>query len=314
MINGIQRVLLIAVMAVIVFQSEIASAMLINEVLSIETGKRLNNIGNQFVTLALEPYNGFTVDSKGNIFISDTEKSRIIRFTAETKLLDMFTLASTHPFSPGSICIDEDGNLYVHNTNKYEIIVFSQKGTILRSFHPSDIGFEHKYKNVPIMALSCSQKNIEIVFGVKESKMIRHVYQDEYDQDFNLKNRRIFDDEVAYYDELRGIGKKFEKHFEDGHGNIYGYPVVKRWYGKFLPLQKYSAGGILLNTLDSTLLTKHTEYKIYDYYTGRNKLGLALSSNIAKDFMIVNWYVTPSGTIYVLLANNDYLKVLRIEE
>ncbi len=314
MINGNQRLLLIAAIVVVLFQSAIASAMLINEVLSIETGKRSNNIGNQFMALALEPYNGFAVDSKGNILISDTVKSRIMRFTDKAKLFDTFTLESTHPFSPGSICLDENDIIYAHNTSNHEIIGFSKKGTILKTFYPADIVFELKHKNVPIMVLSCSRRIIEIVYGVKESKMIRPVYQDEYDQDFKLKNRRIFDDEVAYYSELRGMGKKFEKHFEDEYGNIYGYPIVKNWYGKFLPLQKYSASGVLLSTLDSTLLTKHMGYKIYDYYTGRDKLGLGLSGNIGKDFMIVNWYVTPSGVIYVLLANNDYIKVLRIAE
>lgn len=314
MININKKTVLISAIIIVLFQSAMASAMLINEVVSIEIGKRFNNIGNQFVAFALEPYNGFAVDSKGNILISDSVKSRILRFIDKTKLFDTFTPEHTHPFSPGRICLDENDIIYAHNTSNHEILVFSQKGAILRSFNPANSVFEHKHKNVPIMTISCSKRTIEIVYGVNESKMIHPVYQDEYDQDFKLKNRRIFDDEVAYYSELRGIEKKFEKHFEDAKGNSYGYPIVNNWYGKFLPLQKYSAGGSLLSTLDSVLLKKHTKYKIYDYYTGRNKLGLGLSDNIGKDFMIVNWYVTPSGVVYVLLANNDYVKVLRIEE
>jgi hypothetical protein len=280
------------------------------EVLSIKTGNGADNIGNQFVWVNLEPFNGFLVDFKGDILISDTMNHRIMRFSKEGRLLDRFTVDNISRFLPDSICVDKDNVVYAHNLEKQEIIVFSPSGEVLRTYNPAS-AFEYKYKIVPIISLSCERVMIKVVFGVQEPKIIRPVYQDEYDQNFKLNSRRIFEDQVAYYNAVEETNRAFERRFEDLQGNIYGYPIVKEWYGKFLPLQKHLPAGILLSKIDGALLSKHTKYKVYDYYTTRNIDWTEMKGN---DFMIVNWHVTPSGGIYALIANTEYVKVLKIDE
>lgn len=312
MIKGKQMMFLsIAIAVTLLIQSVTASAMQITEVLSVRTGKGPDNIGNQFVEVPLEPFNGFAVDTKENILISDTRNSRVMVFSKDKKKPDLFTPAKDMSlFIPQSLCLDEEDVVYVHNTGEEEIIVFSPSGNVLRSYRPA-LDFEGKHKKVPIIYLTCGGSTVKIVFGIKQPKTISPVFQDEYDKNFKRINRKVFDNEVSYYNMLEETNKSFEKHFEDLYGNIYGYPFVKDWYGKFLPLIKYSPDGTQLGTIDGTLLTKNTQYKVYDYYTGRNIDWLKMKG---KYFLIVNWYVTPSGTIYVLLANNDYVKVLKINE
>jgi hypothetical protein len=292
-------------------QSSASNSVTVREVLSIKTGNGPNNIGNQFVHIRLEPFNGFAVDSKVNILISDTMNHRIMRFSKEGKLLDRFTVDNTSPFLPESLCLIEDDVIYVHDTEKHEIIVFSSSGKVLRSYSPGSV-FENEKKRVPVISLTCSKTTIKVVFGVDKIKRISPVYLDEYDQQFKLIDRKLFDDQVDYYNGLEETNKVFEKHFEDSKGNMYGYPIVKDWYGKFLPLQKYSPTGVLLSTIDGKLLTKNTKYKVYDYYTTTQNIDWIDMKG--RDCMIVNWYVTPSGIIYALIANTDYVKVLQIEE
>ncbi len=68
-----------------------------------------------------------------------------------------------------------------------------------------------------------------------------------------------------------------------------------------------SQAGALLHTLDGQWLSKKTKYKIHNNpeIKGRGRYR-------GNNLLIANWYVTPEGTIYTLLANNDYVKVLRI--
>lgn len=307
------RIKLYIMIVVVLFHPCIALAnkpISVHEVLSINTGKKPDNIGNQFMWANLEPFNGFGVDSKGNILISDTKNHRIMRFSKEAKLPDLLTANDSSLFLPDSLCLTGDDSIYTHNPRKQEIIVFSPSGKTLRSYRPGSV-LENNKKRVPIISLTCGKATIKIAFGIQEPKTIRPVYEDEYDQQFKLVSRKVYNDQVAYYNALEESSRTFEKHFEDSKGYMYGYPIVKDWYGKFLPLQKYSSAGVLLITIDGKLLTEYTRYKVFDYYTTRN---IDWTEMKGSDFMIVNWHVTSDGTIYVLLANRDHVKVLRIEE
>lgn len=74
----------------------------VREILSIKTGgSRPNNtIGNQFAGVPEEPNNGFAVDSKGNIFISDTPQSRIMRFSKDAVFSGQLTVEQNSSFYP----------------------------------------------------------------------------------------------------------------------------------------------------------------------------------------------------------------------
>jgi hypothetical protein len=312
------QILLLYIMTVILFQPVIASSsnsLSVREVLSVNTGDESSNIKNQFVGATTEPYDGFAVDSKGNILISDTVNHRIMRFSKEAKLSDLLIGKDRSLFWPLNLCLTEDDVLYVQSLEKKEevIIVFSPDGKVLKSFKPASIS-EFKNKEHHIMSLTCSKMTVTALIGIG-NKINDPTYLDEYDQNLNLINRKVF---YGYrggiYEEIDKSIQRFEKHFEDSHGNKYGYPLERDWYGKFLPLQKYSPEGKLLSTIDGPLLTKHTKYKVYDYYTGRNKLVLDLQYMKKNDYMIATWYVTPSGVIYALIANTEYVKVLKIEE
>jgi hypothetical protein len=287
--------------------------IIVCEVLSIKTGENINYIGNQFANDYIRPFNGFAVDSKGNILISDIMNARIMRFTKGGKPLEVISVQNNNEdFWPESICVDKDDNLYVHNSLKNEIVMFQTNGKVLFPFNTSSVFNHTKYNYVPIISLSSNEDHIVVAYGPQPHKVIQPVYVDEYNKEFNLISRKVYDDELIYSDSKKDTSKKFEKHFEDSKGNVYGYPVVEHWYGKFLPLQKYSSTGVLLNTIDGKILTEKTKIKIFDYFT-RPKDHSWIDVE-GQEFMIVNWYVYSNGDINALLANKDYVKVLRIEE
>lgn len=314
-----QSILLSISMFILLFHVEktlAANPLHVYEVLSHNTGTGASNVVNQFADVTLDPYNGFAVDSKGSILISDTLNFRILHFSKDALELQPITLNKDALFYPQNICLCDGDMLFVHNTGKQEIVAISSTGEVLSTFSPASVFEANKYKSVPIISLSCGKTMIKVVFGGYEGKgkPISPVYEDEYDQHFKLVNRRKFSDNAAYYKAVREADQVVDKRFTDAREYTYGYPVVQDWYGKFLPLLKYSREGKLLNTIDGPFLTKHTSYSIYDYYTGRDIMERGWGKLRGREFLIVNWYVTPSGTIYALLANNDSIKVLRIQE
>ena len=286
----------------------------VREILSIKTGKGLGNIGNQFFWVNLEPFNGFVIDSKGDIIISDGVNHRIMRFSKEGKLIARLTLGEKPPFYPDSLCLDGDENLYVHNLESQEIVAFSPDGKVLSTYSPASV-LEHKDKRIKIISHKCGKSMIKLTFGFYGPKTLEPVYVDEYDQHFKLLKREIYNDAASYYESLLESSSKsgFEKHFEDSNGNQYGYEIVYDWYGKFLPLRKYSSSGSPLDTFSGLFLTKLTRYKVYDYYTIR-ATEIDWTELKGNNLLIVNWYVSPNGIIYALLANRDYVKVLRITQ
>lgn len=284
----------------------ISTTISIKEVLTIKTGNKNDAIANQFIETTLEPYNGFAIDSTKNIFISDTLKNRVLRFSKE----GFFELTNQgSSFFPESLCLI-DNSIYVHNLEKQEVVIFSENGKVLKSYNPS-AALENAFKKIQILSLTCNKTTFKVAFELinKTKHRTRLVYQDTYDQNLNIIERKIFQNQAAYYSSLEK-DNAFVPYFEDLHGNLYGYPIIREWYGKFLPLQKYSPKGDLLFTIDGKLLTNYLEYNVYDYYTARNINWLVLKG---KDFLIVNWYVDTFGVVYALLANQDYLKVIQID-
>ncbi|RJQ53425.1 MAG: hypothetical protein C4526_06575 [Nitrospiraceae bacterium] len=283
--------------------------MIVSELLSVKVGDDTDDIKNQFVGATIDPYEGFVVDTKGNIFISDTFNYRILLFSKEAKLSGFYTIKNKSSFLPESLCLTEDGRLYVHNSEKEEIIVFSPDRKALKSYNPAS-AFKYKYEQYHILSLSCNKMIVKVLFFINDLKIVT-AYLDVYDQEFNLISKKIFyGNRGDIYEAMEKSIHGFERHFEDLYGNIYGYPLERDWIGKSLPLKMYSAQGVLLRTIDGPLLTRHTQYNVYDYYT--KKVGLGEMKG--KDFLIVNWHVTPSGSIYTLIANTEYVKVLKIEE
>jgi hypothetical protein len=281
-----------------------------HEILSVKIGEGTDNIRNQFVGAEPFTFDGFIVDIKGNIYISDTLNHRVMRFRKERGLPTFFTVNDTSSFYPESLCLTEDGVVYVHNSGKQEMIAFSPDGKVLKFYNPASVS-EYKDKKHYILSLTCNTMTVRVLFFINDPKINSPTYQDEYDHNFKLISRKVFyGDRSSYYEAIEKSIHGFEKHFEDSRGNKYGYPLEKNWDGKFLPLQKYSDKGTLLKTIDGALLTRHTKYNVYDYYT----MKIGLPDMKGKDFIIANWHVTPSGGIYALIANTEYVKVLKIEE
>jgi len=300
----------------------------VHEIISVKTGNRPWDIGNQFgggrKLGYLRPFEGFVVDSKGNIFIEDPVNERIQRFSNKGKFLNSLTLGwrrkNSPPFLPRYMCLDKEDNVYVHETEMEQIIVFSPEGKIIRRFYPGYDVFESLYRKVPIISLMCKYEKIIIAFGIARLKgKVRPIYVNEYDLNFKLIKEEIIDEE-AFVSESMILWPKKDKFLDDGFVNIfedirgyrYSYRIEKDWYGKFLPLVKHSSKGDYLYEIDGDFLSKKTGYKVYDYYLIQQRGGWG--DLRGKELLIVNWYVTPDGTIYALLANNDYIKVIKITE
>lgn len=283
------------------------------EVLSVRTGSGVDNVGNQFGRgVIIDPFNGFAVDSKGNIFISDPVNSRILKFSSRGLLLDWLRFPDRPRFLPNEICINGENLLYVYDTRYHDIVVFSSSGSIANIFSPGTTVGESN-ADITVISLNCTRAHgITVTFGIEGKKGVGTVYRDEYDGKFNVVARQRFESEKAYYVFFAESEQGIKRVFRDRQGNTYGHIWVPDWYGKFLPLNKYSSRGDLLGTIDGELLTRQTGYNVYDYH--KMTRGGGFGGLAGRDLLIVNWYVTGSGDIYTLLANNDYVKVLRIEE
>ena len=295
------------------------NSLLVEEVLSIKTGKGTHLIGKQFggKQTYQNPYEGFAVNSQSDILIDDIVNMRIIRFSKTRKILT--PLKRVSEFWPGKICIDGSDKIYVYEKSMEEVIVFSNDANarISKTFNPGLKYFENIYRSVPILFMKCKKDKIILVYGINRPVrgIIEPVYADQYDLNFNLLERREYENDVVYQrtvEEEQPI-KGFIEKFEDNGGKKYCQPIVKNWDGRFLPLLGYSADGRLLYKIDGEWLTKQTRYKVFDYYN------LNLPVNYwqllkGNELLIVNWYVTPDGVIYVLLANNDYVKALKIKQ
>jgi len=150
-----------------------------------------------------------------------------------------------------------------------------------------------------------------LAYGIDRVDYISPVHLDKYDLRFNLVDRILFSDDKEYsgaVEKKHLIGDYWEV-FRDGVGNRYCYPVIQSdvKLRKFLPLVKLSASGDPAYRLDGKWLSEKLRYKIHNFPDN-----VGWGKYRGKEFLIVNWYVTPDGTIYALLANNDYVKVLKI--
>jgi hypothetical protein len=300
--------------------AESTSSLKLHEVLTARVGKGTTDIGDQFgggeKFISSSPFQGFVVTSNDEILISDTVNGRIQRFSQDGKHLGSYSLGITKNkdpfFLPGQICADERQNIYVHEKKLERIVAFSHLGTISGTYSPGHKVFESLYRQVPIISMKCEKDRIILAFGIDRIRGgVQPVYVDQYDLFFKLIGRKIFENEAAYYkakEEEQPIAG-FLTNFEDSNGNKYSYPIEKDSSGKFMPLVKHSREGLLLYRIDARWLSQRTKYKVHDYLDLEG-----WGAFRGKDLLIVNWYVTLDGTIYGLLANNDYVKVLRIFE
>jgi hypothetical protein len=305
--------------ALIMTDSLAVSSLRVEEVLSVKTGKAPREIGNQFgggVTVYnLDPFDGFSVDSKGNILIEDRENGRIQVYSKKGKFIHSIGFQGKTPtFSPRGICLSSRDDIYVHNIAREEILVFSKTSLeVIRLFNPGAGVFSSLYRKVPIISLECHDEDVTVAYGIDRIDEIKPIYVDQYDLEFRLIKRTIFDEDRDYDKEVEKehLIKGSWRAFRDVAGNAYCYPVTPTdtKLRKFQPLVKLSASGDIICTLDGEWLSRRTGYVVRTYPSidGWGKYR-------GRQFLVINWYVTNDGAIYCLLANNDYVKVLRIVE
>jgi hypothetical protein len=305
--------------------AEPADSLEVREVLSIKTGNLPGEIGNQLfhgkqVPVDNKIYAGFAVDSKGTMFVSDRIKSRVLRYSRSGKALAPLAAGKANPeacefFWPSEICLDGNDRVYVHDLHEERIRTFEAKGEgRMRVYSPNFKAFDNIYRSVPIIGMACGEDSIRVAFGVRKARgKLEPVYEDTYNRQFGLAERKVFEDEGTYRKAKADAEPDpgFVVTFTDSKKNRYAYPLVSDPVADFLPLSKHSPDGTLLWTIDGAYLSRKTQYKVYDYFSLDNvKVGWTVAKG--KEMLIVNWYVSGKGVVYVLLANNDYVKVLSL--
>lgn len=75
---------------------------------------------------------GITIDSSGNVWVSDSENSRIEEFSNSGTYLGQIT--SSNLDTPAALAIDKSGNFWVDDLNDHMLDKFSSNGTYLGTF------------------------------------------------------------------------------------------------------------------------------------------------------------------------------------
>lgn len=87
---------------------------------------------------------GIAVDSLGNIIVSDTNNSRIQRFTADGTFLNMFGDVGTGPGQfrePNGVSVDASGNIYVADVGNHRVQKLDSNGRFLTEWRGTPPGF-----------------------------------------------------------------------------------------------------------------------------------------------------------------------------
>lgn len=106
----------------------------------------------KFEELNLEPGNylmgslivprAMTVDSKGNIYIGDSVKYRVLKFDQHGNYTLHFKLQSPHKgkkiHSIQDMAVDKEDNLYVINRDEYRVEVYTENGKFMRFINYAD--------------------------------------------------------------------------------------------------------------------------------------------------------------------------------
>lgn len=88
-------------------------------------------------TLRLNYPFSLAVNEKGEIFVTDTENRRIIKFNQNFTILDYWGIEGNEAGAfryPRGIAIDHDGNVLVLDEGKHSILIFDQKGKFIYEF------------------------------------------------------------------------------------------------------------------------------------------------------------------------------------
>lgn len=116
---------------------------------SSNTTTQLNNFSVKFAssfgsgnTINLHSPQGIAVDNSGNMYVTDNDNNRIVKFDSKANFLE--TIGSTGSgdgqlLSPTGIAVDKSGNIYVVDFGNYRIEKFDPSGNFMLKFS-SNIG------------------------------------------------------------------------------------------------------------------------------------------------------------------------------
>jgi sugar lactone lactonase YvrE len=97
--------------------------------------------GGDWITLAGNPSFGtpqrVATDASGNVYVSDTHNSRIVKFSSGGKILTTWPVVNHpggQPVSPMGVALDDQGNVYVADAGYSYIQKFSSSGQYLTEF------------------------------------------------------------------------------------------------------------------------------------------------------------------------------------
>ncbi|OPY72396.1 MAG: hypothetical protein A4E64_02954 [Syntrophorhabdus sp. PtaU1.Bin058] len=297
-----------------------AQQLSLYETVSIKTGTGLNDIGNQLGGKKEQPYSdpfkGFAVTSRGEILIQDVVNMRVQRFSRHGTILKPLIMPDL--FWPGEICVSENDEIFVSDDRIERVITFSSDGTVVRTFNPGYRYFKLLYRSVPILSLKCYKNKLTLVYGIDRvlDNKIMPIYEDIYDLNFSLLHRKEYSDDRAYYSSLLDKMPNMILAFVDNRGYHYYYTISQGHTGREnrlginrdQALLKYSPSGDLVFKIDSEWLSRNMKYHVGAVP------GSELTELKGNNLSIFNWYVTHNGNLYILLANNDLVKVFRIIE
>ena len=100
------------------------------------TGALLQHWGNEEHGGLNNPFE-IAVDQQGFLYISDTDNSRVIKFTADGQYAGLLVTSGDGPDQvnrPQGIAIDPHGNIYVADTVHGRILKFDSSGTLIATW------------------------------------------------------------------------------------------------------------------------------------------------------------------------------------
>jgi DNA-binding beta-propeller fold protein YncE len=211
--------------------------------------------------------NGIATDSKGNVWVADTENSRIEEFNSEGKYLRKSTGGTSNDqlSSPDDLAIDSKGDLWVVNTGHGRIEHLNSEGGFIGSF--GEVGSGNGQLNTPSSIAIDSKGN----FWVTD-------HGNERVEQFNSEGKYVSQFKYAVYSPTITIDSSNNIWLTDGpHGRI----------------AKYNTSGTFLGQIGEGQLSEELGDIVID--AGGNFWVADADNNVVKEFSAKGEYLNHLG-------------------
>ncbi|MCK5357242.1 MAG: NHL repeat-containing protein, partial [Elusimicrobiales bacterium] len=191
---------------------------------------------------------GAAVDKSGNIYISDTQKNRILKINQNGEILAKFDGKSFNDKkglkNPAGIAVDDEFNIYIADRDNHRLVIMNQYGSIIRTIGKTN----PKGKSIP----GEKEEELHSPTGVAVSNDRIAIA----DKD----SIKIFDKNASFLFEIEDKGK--QKYFDvaiDARGNIYAADTKNN------KVLMYDKNGELINAIDDLKEPKGIDTTEYIY-------------------------------------------------